>query len=137
MFQFACPAGHLLEGEESQAGQQCDCPMCGVAFVIPAPVAPTVSPLATMPAVPTSAPPAAQYGAVSYPVQPAPPSPQPPQDEAPESAPPNPFAHIEMGGQASPKEAAPPTDLPGSKEVLFHIPCPLSFFQLFRQTPLP
>jgi hypothetical protein len=34
-FQFLCPQGHLLEGEESQMGQQCDCPMCGMRFIIP------------------------------------------------------------------------------------------------------
>jgi rubredoxin len=34
-FQFLCPQGHLLEGDESQAGQQCHCPTCGVLFIIP------------------------------------------------------------------------------------------------------
>lgn len=34
-FQFLCPQGHLLEGEESQMGQPCDCPMCGMRFIIP------------------------------------------------------------------------------------------------------
>lgn len=34
-FQFLCPQGHLLEGEETQMGQQCDCPMCGMRFIIP------------------------------------------------------------------------------------------------------
>jgi hypothetical protein len=38
-FQFTCPQGHLLEGDESQAGQQCHCPQCGMLFVIPQPVA--------------------------------------------------------------------------------------------------
>lgn len=37
-FQFQCPQGHLLEGDESQAGQTCQCPMCGMAFIIPAPL---------------------------------------------------------------------------------------------------
>ena len=37
-FQFQCPQGHLLEGDESQAGQQCQCPECGMLFIIPAPV---------------------------------------------------------------------------------------------------
>jgi len=36
-FQFLCPQGHLLQGDESQAGQQCACPTCGTTFVIPAP----------------------------------------------------------------------------------------------------
>ena len=34
-FQFLCPQGHLLEGDESQMGQACDCPMCGMRFIIP------------------------------------------------------------------------------------------------------
>ncbi len=34
-FQFLCPQGHLLEGDESQQGQPCDCPMCGMRFLIP------------------------------------------------------------------------------------------------------
>jgi len=34
-FQFLCPQGHLLEGEEAQMGQPCDCPMCGMRFIIP------------------------------------------------------------------------------------------------------
>jgi hypothetical protein len=34
-FQFLCPAGHLLEGEESQMGQPCPCPVCGIEFIIP------------------------------------------------------------------------------------------------------
>lgn len=38
-FQFTCPQGHLLEGDESQAGQQCHCPQCGMLFLIPEPVA--------------------------------------------------------------------------------------------------
>ncbi len=42
MFQFYCPQGHLLEAEPSQSGQQCACPTCGAAFVIPSP-APTQS----------------------------------------------------------------------------------------------
>lgn len=37
-FQFQCPQGHLLEGDESQAGQQCQCPMCGMLFIIPQPI---------------------------------------------------------------------------------------------------
>src|SRR6185295_16379274 len=34
-FQFYCPQGHLLEGHESQMGQQSQCPMCGSVFMIP------------------------------------------------------------------------------------------------------
>jgi len=38
-FQFECPNGHLLEGTPDQAGQQCNCPTCGMLFIIPEPVA--------------------------------------------------------------------------------------------------
>jgi hypothetical protein len=34
-FQFLCPQGHLLQGEEAHMGLQCQCPQCGVAFIIP------------------------------------------------------------------------------------------------------
>jgi hypothetical protein len=34
-FQFYCPQGHLLEGHESQMGQQSQCPLCGAVFLIP------------------------------------------------------------------------------------------------------
>jgi uncharacterized Zn finger protein (UPF0148 family) len=46
-FQFLCPHGHLLEGDESQQGQPCDCPTCGVRFLIPA--APGAPPAAAPP----------------------------------------------------------------------------------------
>jgi len=34
-FQFYCPNGHLLQGDESQQGQQSQCPMCGAMFIVP------------------------------------------------------------------------------------------------------
>lgn len=34
-FQFFCPQGHVLNGDESQVGQPCQCPYCGSSFVIP------------------------------------------------------------------------------------------------------
>ncbi len=34
-YQFNCPNGHLLEALETQAGDQCNCPHCGVLMVIP------------------------------------------------------------------------------------------------------
>jgi len=37
-FQFLCPQGHLLQGEESLAGQQCKCPYCETLFLVPSPV---------------------------------------------------------------------------------------------------
>jgi len=38
-FQFQCPQDHLLEGDESQAGQAINCPVCGMLFIIPEPIA--------------------------------------------------------------------------------------------------
>jgi hypothetical protein len=34
-FQFMCPQGHLLEGHESQMGQQVHCPLCGTLMIVP------------------------------------------------------------------------------------------------------
>lgn len=39
-FQFLCPQGHLLQGDESQAGQQCKCPYCEAVFIVPQPTPP-------------------------------------------------------------------------------------------------
>jgi len=36
-FQFRCPQGHLLQGEDSQIGQQSECPFCHTQFLVPAP----------------------------------------------------------------------------------------------------
>jgi rubredoxin len=36
-FQFLCPQGHTLQADESQIDQQCQCPHCGVEFVVPPP----------------------------------------------------------------------------------------------------
>jgi DNA-directed RNA polymerase subunit RPC12/RpoP len=49
-FQFMCPKGHLLEGEESQGGQQCRCPQCGMVFIIPTPEPAAVLPEESSPA---------------------------------------------------------------------------------------
>jgi hypothetical protein len=52
-FQFLCPQGHLLEGDESHAGLECECPQCGAAFIIPAspgqPAADATEPAASAP----------------------------------------------------------------------------------------
>ena len=34
-FQFLCPRGHLLQGDESQTGQRCKCPYCESEFLVP------------------------------------------------------------------------------------------------------
>ena len=38
VFQFQCPQGHVLQGNESDVGEQSQCPMCGEAFLIPSPL---------------------------------------------------------------------------------------------------
>jgi hypothetical protein len=55
-FQFLCPQGHLLQGEEAHMGMQCQCPQCGVAFIIP-----TITPAAA-PAPSVAPAPAASNG---------------------------------------------------------------------------
>lgn len=37
VFQFLCPRGHLLQVEESLAGQLCQCPHCESEFLVPQP----------------------------------------------------------------------------------------------------
>jgi hypothetical protein len=44
-FQFLCPQGHLLQGEDSQMGLQTQCPICSVVFVIPQVVKVQVAPV--------------------------------------------------------------------------------------------
>jgi len=38
VFQFQCPQGHVLQGNEADVGQQSQCPTCGEAFLIPSPL---------------------------------------------------------------------------------------------------
>ncbi|MEX0675571.1 MAG: hypothetical protein WD063_00750 [Pirellulales bacterium] len=54
-FQFLCPQGHLLQGEEAHMGMQCQCPQCGVNFIIPT-VERSQPSLGTESAVPAPAP---------------------------------------------------------------------------------
>ena len=58
-FQFYCPQGHLLEGHESQMGQQSQCPLCGAIFLIPQPQAAAAPPPPAPPPEPAPAPPPA------------------------------------------------------------------------------
>jgi len=37
-FQFLCPQRHLLQADESEVGQQMQCPYCGVVFLVPQPL---------------------------------------------------------------------------------------------------
>jgi hypothetical protein len=53
-FQFMCPQGHLLEGHETQMGQQVQCPICGTLLIVPT-VGQTAAPMSP----PSYAPPPA------------------------------------------------------------------------------
>jgi hypothetical protein len=56
MFQFYCPNGHLLQGQESQSGQQSQCPMCGAMFVVPSINPGPAAPPAQQPPAPAQQP---------------------------------------------------------------------------------
>ena len=110
-FQFLCPQGHLLQGEEAHMGMQCQCPQCGMAFIIP-----TIDRPAHLGGTQTTAP---------TPVPQIDLEPLPPLDELAETSAP----------EASPHdESAPDLDLADiastelgetlSDEPMLHIPCP-------------
>lgn len=106
-FQFLCPQGHLLQGEDSQAGQQCSCPYCGALFLIPQPVA------AASPA-----------GSVAPQTPPAGPPPGPPPGPAADSGS-EVFPGIRTDGP--PPAGSRTATLPAAadeKPELVHIPCP-------------
>lgn len=138
-FQFFCPQGHLLEGQESQIGLQGQCPVCGQPFIIPAPagvvgIAPSPMPAIVSdaalqePEIPAAAlnfgaapPPFDVQAALNFAggqsVAAAPGfSPQPPTSSAAPAALPAPAA--------SPAPAAPPVPAAPPPPKVVHIPCP-------------
>ena len=141
-FQFQCPQGHLLEGDPSQSGQACTCPMCGVLFIIPqpiaAPLAPQYSPAQQYPAPPQysavpqygaaptasfTAAPVAQYPAAPVAQVPAPPAPQPGPPMFPQVGVEAPAAPVI---QTEAPSAGPVVDVTAApaEPTLLHIPCP-------------
>ncbi len=42
-FPFLCPEGHMLQAEESEAGQRMQCPYCGGVFIVPEPPSQTAA----------------------------------------------------------------------------------------------
>ena len=128
-FRFLCPQGHELQGDESQAGQQCKCPYCESLFVVPQPLAP--APME--PAEPEPTPPPGMFGDAAPPTpapggapdfswaeQPAPgyeqqPGPEP-QDQA------GGFPGIQVGPDAGPGGPSI-AELPGGAQIV-HILCP-------------
>jgi hypothetical protein len=113
-FQFYCPQGHLLEGHESQMGQQSQCPLCGILFIIPV-IQSGAAPAGWSPAAPGPWP---EAGAAE-PATEAPPEinvvPPPPGSEAAAPA----------GQEADPPDvqAEVATEEPQEPAVL-HVPCP-------------
>ena len=108
-FQFLCPQGHLLQGEESHMGMQCQCPQCGVNFIIP-----TVQTAQQSPVAETAA---------------APQTPQidlPPLDQDDGMS--DPAGAAAAVDELDALEAAPidtgDLDAAGVGETLLHIPCP-------------
>jgi hypothetical protein len=116
MFQFQCPGGHLLEGDESQAGQKCQCPMCNILFIIPQPVGGAADQATSGPQQGGSAegsfpsligPPGGRASGIG-PADDQPVDPMAPVSQAPQSG-------FSLSGQQSAAPAGP---------LLYHIPCP-------------
>jgi hypothetical protein len=64
-FQFMCPQGHLLEGHETQMGQQVQCPICGTLLIVPT-VGPTAAPMGPPAYAPPEYQPPAAYAPPGY-----------------------------------------------------------------------
>ncbi len=111
-FQFLCPQGHLLQGDESQAGQQCKCPYCETVFIVPPPAAPA----GPDPSIQSQ--PGAGFTQTGYEQQPAYEEPAAEQFPGIQSAP-------EFGSSTNPDDPPPQFDVPNSsQQEILHIPCP-------------
>jgi hypothetical protein len=107
VFQFQCPQGHLLEGDKSLTGQQCQCPTCGVLFLVPAPPAPAVP----------AAPPAAAFAPAYASYLPT---------QVATTSTPTGSAEPPACSFSAAKPASTPAFIPGkpSEPELLRIPCP-------------
>jgi hypothetical protein len=135
-FQFLCPQGHLLQADESHAGQQSQCPHCGSLFLIPRPnpaadasTTPGNPPL-EQPSVP---PPVSQPPAPDAPPFPSPDSPAPdfqlpatePQVEAEVSEFPGIRIEPEVGQGAAAADAPVSFKSPTAAQLpIVHVVCP-------------
>jgi hypothetical protein len=146
-FQYLCPQGHLLEGDEAQVGQKRRCPYCGTVLLVPEPIQ-TPTPGRSLDAEQASpdddsrAPPDRQPAAGVSPVQPSdaqpspcqqaaekPPPVPPPLGEAPGR--PNPLDFPQVQVAAAPGPAAGRPDAPGpfrtlaaAEQPIVHVVCP-------------
>jgi hypothetical protein len=114
-FQFMCPQGHLLEGQESQMGQQTQCPLCHAVMIIPV-VAPQSSvpqgPPAGYPGVPAYGAPAPAPGHATWPAQGHPAEPHFPGAAGP-TAPAEAFPQLGGIPAFDAQAAVPPEIVPG------------------------
>ena len=126
-FQFLCPQGHLLQADESEVGQQMQCPYCGGMFLVPQPLS-TAAPEPSPPAPPA-------FPEAGPQVPPEQPPKQPPFFQTPDAPAPSPeqqapdFPGIQtepQGGQA-PAAAGVPSEfkvLTAADLPIVHIACP-------------
>ena len=125
-FQFLCPQGHLLEGIESQTGQQCQCPLCGTAFIVPAPTGYTPPPQHYSAPAGAAAPPIGPSQQVPLGAAPSP-GPSAPPATAPEEKPAAPAADAKPAEAVAPTVPSEPAPEPKPEEDpnrIVRIPCP-------------
>ncbi len=137
-FQFLCPQGHVLQGDESQAGQQCMCPYCNSMFLVPQPAgAPAAeAPQAETQEEPQPTPPPGLFdqggAAPQYDPAPAAESHQPDFGPATAEAPqPESFTGVRpgggfdfLGGGASTASQEGGVDVTGRTAPIVHVLCP-------------
>ncbi|MBC8877108.1 MAG: hypothetical protein H8E44_47375 [Planctomycetes bacterium] len=112
-FQFQCPqCANVLQAEESQAGEQSQCPLCQTLFIIPAPIAP--APASPFPG-PAAAAPAAPAG---------PQAPFPGVVDTSPTAPGGPQAPFPGVGGTGGGGGGAPAAFEMKEPELLHIPCP-------------
>ncbi len=109
----------MLEGDDSQGGLQTQCPLCGVAFIIPVPAAQPAAPVypQQFPHGPGTAPEHGAQSETAYPAEPEPAaepeSPAPPVRDL--------SSELEQSGVAQPPSDFSAEDFP---PTVLHIPCP-------------
>ena len=118
-FQFLCPQGHLLQADESQVGQQMQCPYCGGMFLVPQPL-PTAAPDPSPPAPPAFPEVGPQAPPAQSPAQPpffqTPDAPAPSHEQPPIGPPPSPSPATEPPS-FPPFDVAPPSFQPPDAEA--------------------